>query len=65
MVSVYSLVFSVQVICKVAKGTKDDVDAAVEAAHVSLLTVNLFNCLIEYLSKLKRHFTMNKLAQEA
>jgi len=22
------------VICKVAKGTKDDVDAAVEAAHV-------------------------------
>ena len=24
-----------QVICKVAKGTKDDVDAAVEAAHVS------------------------------
>jgi len=24
-----------QVICQVAKGTKDDVDAAVEAAHVS------------------------------
>lgn len=29
-------------ICKVAKGTKDDVDAAVEAAHVGFfISVNL------------------------
>jgi len=37
--AVYCVCFFVQVICKVAKGTKDDVDIAVEAAHVSLSNV--------------------------
>jgi len=43
-----------QVICKVAKGTKDDVDVAVEAAHVSLIILHqeFFN-VTQVLSKLQ------------
>jgi len=50
---VYCMFLWQQVICKVAKGTRDDVDAAVEAAHVSLSTQRLFTCLLNISVTLK------------
>jgi len=44
------------VICKVAKGTKDDVDAAVEAAHVSFVSFNKFSRLLNILIKFKMYY---------